>query len=219
MAPKDPESAPLEEIDRFDGGVGWLADPEETMQRASHALVGEGGVWVVDPVDVDGVDELVSDLGDVAGVVILLDRHERDARAFADRYDVPLVVPSWMNGVADDAESVERVQTSVGGFEVHRLVDTPIWQEAILFDGETLVVPEALGTASYFRAPGERVGVHPMLRPFPPRSLRDYEPERLLVGHGRGLDAGVVEAINDAISGARSRAPAAYWKALKSAFR
>lgn len=30
-------------IDDFDGGVGWLAHPDEDGQRASHAVVGDEG--------------------------------------------------------------------------------------------------------------------------------------------------------------------------------
>ncbi|MFB6081509.1 MAG: hypothetical protein ABEJ67_01680, partial [Halanaeroarchaeum sp.] len=68
-------------VDEWDAGVGWQAHPEETMQRTSHALAVDGDVWVIDPVDAEGVDDLVSDLGDVVGVVVLLDRHQRDADA------------------------------------------------------------------------------------------------------------------------------------------
>ena len=161
----------LTEIDRFEDGVGWIAYPEGTMQRASHAVAGTDGLWVVDPVDADGLDDLLAEYGEVAGVVVLLDRHERDAAAIASRHDVPVYVPAWMSGVAEDlAVPVERVEDGVGEFALERLVDNPFWQEAALFDGETLVVPESLGTASYFRAPGERLGVHPMLRALPPRS-------------------------------------------------
>ena len=33
----------------------------------------------------------------------------------------------------------------------------------------------------------DRVGVHPLLKLTPPRRLRAYEPEHLLVGHGEGV--------------------------------
>ena len=73
----------FEEIDRRDEGVGWIAYPDERMERASHAFAVDGEVWVVDPVDVDGLDELLAEFGDVAGVVTLLDRHKRDADTVA----------------------------------------------------------------------------------------------------------------------------------------
>ena len=51
MPMKGGDSDEYREIDRWDRGVGWIAHPGETMQRASHALVGdEGGLWVIDPV-------------------------------------------------------------------------------------------------------------------------------------------------------------------------
>jgi hypothetical protein len=40
----------------------------------------------------------------------------------------------------------------------------------------TLAVADALGTAPYLRAPDDRIGVHPLVRPFPPRSLLGLQP-------------------------------------------
>lgn len=206
----------LTDIDAYDGGVGWLAYPEETMQRASHAVESEGELWVIDPVDADGVDELLAEYGDVAGVVILLDRHLRDSAAVANRHDVPVYVPTWMNGVAEDLDApVVRFEDGVGEFALERVVDNPFWQEAALFDGETLVVPEALGTVSYFRAPGERLGVHPMLRALPPTKLRQYDADLLRVGHGEGLSENVRPAIRDAITGSRQRMVPLYLDNIK----
>ena len=216
MGMKGSGTADLTPIDRFEGGVGWLAYPEETMRRASHAIESDGQLWVVDPVDADGVDDLIAEYDEVGGVVVLLDRHERDAAAVATRHDVPVYVPDWMSGVEDDLDApVVRVSDGVGEFALERVVDNPFWQEAALFDGETLVVPEALGSVSYFRAPGERLGVHPMLRAVPPRSLTEYDADRLLVGHGEGLSEDVRPAIRDAVGGSRRRMVPLYLDNLK----
>ena len=56
---------------------------------------------------------------------------------------------------------------------------------------------DALGTLSFFRAPGERLGMHPLIRPFPPRALRGVEPQRILVGHGEAVTEGAAEALRD----------------------
>ncbi len=216
MGMKGSGAADLTVIDRFDGGVGWLAYPEETMERASHAVESDGQLWVVDPVDADGVDDLLAEYGEVGGVVVLLDRHERDAAAVATRHDVPVYVPDWMSGVEDSLDApVVRFSEGVGDFALERVVDNPFWQEGALFDGETLVVPEALGTVSYFRAPGERLGVHPMLRAVPPRSLTEYDADRLLVGHGEGLFEDVRPAIRDAVGGSRRRMVPLYLDTLR----
>ncbi|WP_229124013.1 hypothetical protein [Halapricum desulfuricans] len=214
--------ARMREIDRYDGGVGWMAHPDERMQRASHAVVGEsGGVWVLDPVGADGLDDLLAEYGEVAGVAVLLDRHKRDAAAVARRHDVSVYVPEWMDGVAPKLDApVERVHADLGdsGFGVHELIDTPLWQEAALYgehDG-TLVVPEALGTAEYFLASGESLGVHPALRLKPPRSLRRFAPERLLVGHGEGVLTDAASAISKALKGSRRRAPKLYAETIRS---
>jgi len=217
MPMKGSGSAELTAVDRFDAGVGWIAYPDETMERASHAVVSDGELWVFDPVDAEGVDDLLAEFdADVGGVVVGLDRHERDAAAVANRHDVPVYVPTWMSGVADSSDaSVERFDGELADFAVERVVDNPIWQEAVFFDGETLVVPESLGTVSYFRAPGEALGVHPMLRVLPPKSLRQYDAERLLAGHGEGVFEDVHTEIRDAVDGSRSRAPGLYLDNLK----
>jgi hypothetical protein len=223
MPMKGSGTGQLREIDRWDGGVGWLAYPDEGMQRASHALAVDSAAWIVDPVDAPGVDELLASVGEVAGVVVCLDRHKRDAAAVARRHDVPVYVPDWMTGVVSDLDApVERFGRELAdtGYRALTVVNRslPPWQEVALYHDETgtLVVPEALGTASYFRAPGEELGVHPMLRPTPPkRPFRGLAPERILVGHGEGVFEDATAALHDALDNARSRLPAAYLQAVR----
>lgn len=219
MPIKGPGEADPAVVDRFDGGVGWIAYPGEAMQRAAHAVESEGELWVFDPVDAGGLDDLLAEFdADVGGVVVGLARHTRDADAVAARHDVPVYVPAWMSGVAGDLDApVERFGDGLAGFAVERLIDNPLWQEAVFFDGETLVVPEALGTGEFFRSASEDLGVHPVLRLLPPRSLRQYAPERLLVGHGEGVFEDAPGAIRAAVDGSRRRAPSLYLRNLRSA--
>ena len=123
------------EIDRWEGGVGWIAHPGESMRRASHALRVGDETWIVDPVDADGVDGLVSELGEVAGVVVLLDRHARDAAAIARRHGVSVYLPAWIDREFD--APVERFEGELAGtgYRPLRVVDLPLWSEAALFDG------------------------------------------------------------------------------------
>jgi hypothetical protein len=206
------------DVTEWDGGFSWIAHPEEGMQRASHALPDGDSVWVVDPVDYEGLDDRLADAGSVTGVLTLLDRHKRDAEAVARRHDAPVYVPAWMDGVAGEVDApVERFTDRLGdtAYRARRVLDNRVWQECALFDGETLVVPEAVGTAEYFRSKRERLGVHPMLRLLPPRrQLGDIDPHRVLTGHGIGvLDAGGT-ALESALAGSRRRAPAAYLRSL-----
>lgn len=203
-------------VDRWEGGFGWQVHPEETMQRTSHAIATDAGVWIVDPVDAPGVDDLVADLGSVAGVVVLLDRHQRDADEVASRYDVPVYLPGYVD--RDFDAPVERVGVRLPETDVRLVhsVDLPFWQEAALFDSETLVVADALGTTEYFVVGPERVGVHPMLRPFPPTALRDLTPTRIVTGHGAGVFEDAEYELARAIDGARNRLPGAWLKALRS---
>ncbi|ESS10842.1 MAG: hypothetical protein A07HR60_01984 [uncultured archaeon A07HR60] len=220
----------LTEIDRYDGGVGWIAYPDEGMERASHAITtpgdaaggAEADVWVLDPVDAPGVDDLLAELGTVAGVVCCLERHQRDSDTIANRHNVAVHVPTWMDGVESDLDApVERFQKTVANTDIRSIRvlnrDVPPWQEAGLFDGETLYVAESVGTADYFRAGDEALGVHPMLRLFPPRQVfDDVRPERVIVGHGEGVHDKAARALREALASSRRKAPQAYAGALKS---
>ncbi|MEZ3116267.1 hypothetical protein RYH80_10130 [Halobaculum sp. MBLA0147] len=224
MPMKGSGTANLREIDRHDAGVGWIAYPDEQMQRASHAVVHDGEVWVLDPVDATGVDDLLAELdGEVAGVVTCLDRHKRDGAAVANRHDVPVYVPEWMTGVAPELDApVERFgATLTEGVRAVEVRDSslPPWQEvALLFESSgTLFVPEALGTAEYMVTGSERLGVHPMLRLTPPRSaLTGLDPEHVVVGHGEGVHGNAADAVADALAAARGNTLSLYGKTVKS---
>jgi len=160
-------------IDELPFGFGWLI--RERYGRTSHALAADGRVWLVDPVDVDGLEERITALGEPAGVIQLLDRHNRDCATIAARLGVTYhVVPESLPGTP---------------FEVRRVVRIPRWHEVALWwpEQRTLVCADVLGTLRYFTAGGGAVDVHPFLRLRPPSSLRALAPEHLLVGHGRGV--------------------------------
>jgi hypothetical protein len=48
-------------------------------------------------------------------------------------------------------------------------------------------VAEALGTNRFYTGGTAALGVHLLLRLTPPRALSGYEPRRILVGHGEGI--------------------------------
>ncbi len=183
-----------EPTDEWEGGFGWSQD--EFMRRTSHALVVAGHVWLVDPVDTPELEQRVRALGEPAGVLQLLDRHERGCAAWAKRLGV----------------SHLRAWETIGAAPFETLVvrRRRWWREVALWEptARTLVCADALGTVSYFCAPGERIGVHPLVRPFPPRALGRVTPERILCGHGAGLHDGATAALQEALNTARRRLPA-----------
>jgi hypothetical protein len=160
-------------FDEFDCGFSWVV--REPMQRASHALLADGRVWLVDPVDEAAALERAAAAGEPAGVIQLIDRHKRDCAAIAARLSVPHLTP--FDG------------SPAGPFEIVRVLALPLWKEAALWWGQTktLVVAETVGTNPLFAAGTGPVGIHPMLRLRPPRGLAAYQPEHLLVGHGPGV--------------------------------
>lgn len=184
-------------VDEFEGSVGWTPARAELRRRTSHAVSSVGRVWIVDPLDGAGIDERIRGLGEPAGVIQLLDRHNRDCRTVADRLGVPLHVTPFAG--------VEGAP-----FDVVKVLDLPGWHEAALwFPAERILVcADAVGSAPYFRARGEPIGVHPLLRLWPPKALSRFQPRRLLLGHGEGL-AGeeAAEALRAALQTSRRRTP------------
>lgn len=206
-------------FDRWEGGFGWMAFPDEPEQRTSHAIAADGEVWVVDPVDFDGLDDRLDELGPVAGVVLLLDRHKRDSVAVANRHDVPIYLPGPLGAIADELDApTEPVSGDLAGtgYEILPVVDRGFWREAALYDGGTLLVPEALGTSEFFTVGAEPLGVHVALRLLPPkRQLGGLTPRRVLVGHGEGVMTDGTAALRSALKRSRRTAPRLFAKDLK----
>lgn len=182
-------------------GFGWIAAEPPLLQRASHALASGGRVWLVDPVDAPGVEERVRALGEPAGVLQLVDRHPRDCVVLAERLGVP-------------HHRLPFQGLPGSPFEARKVLDVPGWREvALWWEAErVLVCAEALGTVPYFRARDEPLGVHPFLRLYQPRALRDMAkclaPGHVLVGHGEGIHGeGAAAALAQAVRGARRATP------------
>jgi hypothetical protein len=189
--------------DEEDFGFGWHDD--ERMQRTSHALVADGGVWLIDPVEWSEAEDRARAAGEPRGVLQLLDRHERDCKEVAARLGVPHhVVPT--EGV------------SGAPFDFLKVSENRLWREVALWwpGPRVLVCADALGTIPFFCAPGERAGVHPLLRLRPPRALRRVYPEHLLTGHGQGVHGDAAGALHEALRTSRRRLPAAIHGLIRS---
>lgn len=181
--------------DEFGAGFGWL-EPG-LRSRCSHALAIEGRVWIIDPLEAAGIVDRIRDLGEPAGVVQLLDRHKRACARFAELFGVGLhrVPFDGVPGVP---------------LETLRAFSMPGWREAALWwpERRVLVCADAVGTAEYYRASGERLGVHPLLRLAPPATLAGLEPEHVLVGHGEGIHGPeATSSLAEALATARRRTP------------
>ena len=202
--PSEDDAKSFSFCDEFDSGFGWIA--KEKLRRTSHALKTRGEVWVFDPVMWEPALERIRELGQPAGVVQLLDRHERDAAEVASALGVPhYSVP--IQGIA------------ASPLEILPLVRSRFWKEVAVWMPElrALVVADALGTLRYFRASGEPIGVHPLLRVKPPKALARYEPRHILVGHGKGIHGeNAPEALREALRTARRRLPRAWLGMVRS---
>jgi hypothetical protein len=180
--------------DELPFGFSWI--PADGMPRTAHALAAGGSVWLVDPVDVPEAIERAAALGKPAGVIQLLDRHNRDCAAIAARLAVPhLRLPHAVPG---------------SPFDVVSVLDVPGWHEVALWwpERRALVVAEMIGTTPIHALGGSRAGMHPVLRLAPPGALREYAPEHLLVGHGLGVHGpAAAEALADAYARARRDLP------------
>jgi hypothetical protein len=175
-------------------GFGWIV--AEAITRTSHALAADGKVWFVDALDWPEAIDRALELGEPAGVVQLLDRHDRDCAALAARLGVPhVVVPEELPGSPFTFVPVMRRR---------RWRESALWWPA----RRTLVVADALATNRFYTAGKAPIGVHLLLRLTPPRALTAYEPERILVGHGEGVHGPEAStALRDAIDQSRRRLP------------
>ena len=184
-------------------GLTWTI--EESMGRSSHALRDGNDIWLVDPVDNRVGIGRAEAMGNVVGVIQLLDRHQRDCEALAGRFGVPLSVND--NSIADSP------------FEVISVVNGRKWKETALWweDKQALIVPEAIGTGKMFTG-GHDAGVHLMLRFIPPKKkLGGFEPEHLLVGHGPPIHgARAAAALQGALERSRRNLPRAFVGAFRN---
>jgi hypothetical protein len=180
--------------DELPFGFSWF--PEESLTRTAHALDTGDGVWLIDPVDVPEAIERARAFGPPAGVIQLLDRHNRDCAVLAARLGVPhLRLP---DAVPDSP------------FQVIEVLRIPRWHEKALWwpQRRALVVAELIGTNHVYRLGEGPAGIHPMLRPLAPGALRHYRPEHLLVGHGRGVHGpAATAALEDAYDRSRKDLP------------
>jgi hypothetical protein len=189
--------------DEMDGGFGWQMI--ERLERTSHAVATDDGVWIFDPVAWEPALERIPELGEPAGVVQLIDRHDRDCAAVAARFGIPhFAVP------------IHELPGS--GLELVRIMDSRLWRElaAWIPRSQILVCGDVLGTAGYFRAGDEPLGVHPLRRLRPPKVLARYEPQHILCGHGAGVHGpGTPAALREALRTARRRLPRALVGAVR----
>jgi len=187
--------------------LSWVAAEPAFMQRGSHAVRdADGGVWLFDPVDGDGLADALAGLGTVRGVVQLVDRHPRDCALLAERHGVPLY-PVPLGGVPGLA-----ADTIV-------LHDRRWWREVAFWlpERRALLVGESVGTAPYFLAPGDRVGLHPFARIGPPTALTGRSPEHLLPGHGAAVSGDFLgEELDAVIRRGRRDLPRAWIGAVRS---
>ena len=190
-------------VDELPFAFGWISPEPHVMRRGSHAVLAGGRVWVIDPVLDDGMLERVLALGEPAGVLQLLDRHNRDCARVARELGVP-------------HHNVPDVSPHGAPFEVIPVLRRRRWHEVALWFPEqrTLVCADAVGTAQYYCAPSERLAVSPLLRLTPPRALLRVEPEHVLVGHGAGVHDDATAALRDAVGHARSRTLPWLWAGL-----
>lgn len=219
-------STEIEIIDRWENGFGWFAHPDEPGIRVSHAIHGEDGVWVFDPLEAPGVHARLDELGTVAGIVVQGKYHSRDAAAFSTRYDVPVHLPAWMDRVDERVEAqTERFQAPPGewvelgasGIKLRTIDPLTFWREAIVYqpaDGTLRIADMVINGPT--PVGNERVSIHFAHRFAPPREpFADLEPERLLFGHGEGVFDDAAGALEYTLENARRLLPrAAIYHAL-----
>jgi hypothetical protein len=182
-------------VDELEFGFGWRSPDKPNLRVTSHALAENGRVWLIDPTDAPDLDERMRALGEPAGVIQLLDRHNRASERLALRLGVPHHQVPF-----DGIEGAP--------FEFVSVVRRRRWKEVALWwpERRVLVCADALGTVPHYFALGrEQLGVHPLLRLTPPRQLAELDPAHVLFGHGDGVHEEAAAAVRDAIAHSRRR--------------
>ena len=185
----------LRELTEHPLGVTWVVD--DPLLRASHALVHDGRVWLVDPVDAPEAIERAAALGEPAGVLQLFVAHQRDGAAIAKRLGVPFhVLPDVLPGLAVLASS-----TSTSAVEGARAV---VARSRAGWSSRSRSAPPP----HYALGPGP-AGVHFLRRAAPAEPAEPFLPEHLLVGHGEPVHGGdAAAALLDALNRSRRDLPA-----------
>ena len=175
-------------------GLTWVGD--DSLERAAHALVHDGRVWLVDPFEDEQALARAAALGELAGVLQLFVAHERDGKAIAERLGAPF------HSLPDEVPDAP--------FSVLRLDSVKVWKERALWwpERKGLVVAESIGTGKLYAVGRGPAGVHMIRRPLPPNTLKSFKPEHLLVGHGRPLHGSEAAAgLRDALDRSRRDIP------------
>jgi hypothetical protein len=210
---------------RFAGGFGWIAYPDELMERSATAFADGGRVWLIDPLWAQGIESEIEALGTVAGVIMTYVGHDRDVAWMATRYGVPVYLPRHVQRVRLDAQ-VEHVEgrvpesplqlvPSIGRGLLSWFRDTAVWWPA----AGALAVGDTLGSAGYYVRPGETLAVHPLRRLSPPTELLTLRPDRVYGGHGRSVTEDATAAVARAVRTARAERWAAWGHSLRQVWR
>ncbi|MFB6186007.1 MAG: hypothetical protein ABEI86_03965 [Halobacteriaceae archaeon] len=202
-------------IDEWHSGFGWIAYPDELIQRASHGLIHNGGIWLIDPLLTANLESMITDYGEPVGIVILSSLHTRDAVELAKQFEIPIHIPESLQITPSTNTITFSEELADTGFKPLKGVSLPWWQEVALYDGDTLLVGDMLGTAPYFTARDEEIGIHPLLRLFPPSKISKLTPERILTGHGAGIMEAGTEQLQTAFNHARLQIPQVWANGLK----
>ena len=179
-------------IQRHPLGLTWIEDDGHGA-AAAHALRADGRVWLVDPFEDPIALSAATELGSPAAVIQLLDRHNRDCGAIAQRLEVPLLrLPEQI----DDSPFVA-LATAAGGTR---------WpcgggRARLMSPRRSAPCPRSRSAAG--------VGVHPLLLAAPARGplYRSLAQRLLFLGHAPPLNPVQAAAIRDALSGAVTDIP------------
>ncbi len=194
-----------------DWGFSWRPAGEGYMRRAAHALATADGLWLVDPIDGEGLDAALAARGALSGCVLTIDRHARDAQAIAARHGVAVHADEALGSMRRRGPLVR----FTGTLGTSGLVSIPLpgrrggrwWRECAIawLDRGVLVVGESVGRAPYFLIGEEVLGLHPLRRTTPPRELAGRAPRTLLLGHGDPLTHDAAPLLEDLIAAGRGR--------------
>ena len=178
--------------DELDFGFGWI-DDGGPVRRTSHALVSEGRRLARSTRSPGRTPSSAPRARRGRGVLQLLDRHGRDSRRLADD---------------SAAHHVPDRRIAGAPFEFLPVAHRCLARGRALVAGAARARLRRRGRhAQLLPRAGRRLGVHPLLRLRPPRSLRRVYPRHVLTGHGEGVHEDATQALHAALQTARRPSP------------
>jgi metallo-beta-lactamase superfamily protein len=193
-----------QELDRVAPGIFiWqFYDPAVKADLFSTALETASGMFLIDPIPLEaGAQANLGSLGNVSGIVVTNENHDRAAGQFASRFSVPIYLHAALRDAVPLSPTIQLADKGVfsPGLTAVEIEGGPLGEIAIHYEGDggSLVVGDALinfEPYGFALLPAKYCSDFKLMRRSLPKLL-DYAFERILFAHGTPILSGARERV------------------------